>query len=147
MSVKVSERSKSKAEYLNKLLELNKRIGQTVANGPKKYQASYGDRLIATALDALAHATEANSIYVGKGRNSEGDYRLRRDLLLKARGEVIALSTLASVYFRIMRDVDAIAPRSAEKAFSRMESIALLCEDAKSLINGVIKSDRERYHG
>lgn len=147
MSVKVTDREESKAAFLGKLLELNKKIGITVANGPKKYSHTYGDRLISKALDALAHATEANSIYVGKGLNAEADSRLRRELFLRARGEVKAVSSIASVYFRIMRNSDSVKPTTREKATDRMESIGCLCYDISNLITGVIKSDKERYNG
>lgn len=74
MTVRVTDRSESRAEYVNKLRELNEVIGLTVANGPRKYMPTYGDRLINTALDAYAEALEANSIYPSKGIHAEADY-------------------------------------------------------------------------
>ena len=146
MSVRVADRDESSVEFLNVLLELNKKIGITVANGPKKYIHTYGDKLVALALDAYAHAVEANSIYVGRGANAEGDARLRRDLFLRARGEVKAIASIASVYFRILRDANSVNPSTKDKASARMESVGNLCYKASNLLTGVIKSDKERYN-
>lgn len=46
MSVPSWKRSASKSEYIRLLYDLNVRIGQIVANKPKKYRGSYGDMLI-----------------------------------------------------------------------------------------------------
>ncbi len=145
MSVRVSDRTESRAEYVNKVRELNEVIGLTVANGPRKYMPTYGDRLINTALDAYMEVLEANSIYPSKGIHAEPDYLRRRGHLIEARSKVIAVAGIADVYFSMLMRVDNAGSKSYDKAFSRLERIGLLCADVKNLISGVLASDAKKF--
>ena len=147
MGVKVSDRSQSRVEYVAKVRELNKVIGMAVANGPRKYLPTYGDRLICTAMDAYAEVLAANSIYPSKGIRAEPDYLRRRGHLIEARAKVKAVAALADVYFSMMMERELVDRRQYEKAFSRMERIGALCGDAASLISGVLKADTARFRG
>ena len=145
MTVKVSDRSESRAEFVNKVRELNEVVGLTVANGPRKYMPTYGDRLINAALDAYMEVLAANSIYPSKGIHAEPDYIRRREHLMEARAKVVAVAGMADVYFGMLMKVDHAGSKSYEKAFSRLERIGLLCSDAKALISGVISADARRF--
>ena len=97
MSVPSWKRSISKTEYIRLLFELNIRIGEIVANSPKKYRANYGDFLVKSALEALKYAQIANSIFVSSSM-TEADYNLRRGLLQQARG-IVEISQRLDIFF------------------------------------------------
>ena len=66
MSVPSWLRNESKTKYLWQLYHLNIRIAEIVSNHPKKYRATYGDKLINTALDALLEARTGNNVFVSE---------------------------------------------------------------------------------
>lgn len=159
MSVPKPQRKKSEAQFVETARLLNVEIAQTVANGPKKYMVTYGDRLVNLALDVYSEVVIANSIYMSKGVRAKADYMQRRAHLLEARGKVQAVAALAAIYFevlkvarglqkkkgdqQIMESDEKIAKRA--KLNSRMQRIAECCEKELNLINGVLKSDTDRF--
>ena len=145
MTVRTTDRSQSRAEYVNKVRQLNQDIGFTVANGPRKYVPTYGDRMITTALDAYMEVIAANSIYPSKYLHAEHDYLQRRGHLLEARAKIEAVAAMCDIYFEMLMSVDHESVRGKDKAMARMERIGLLCTDARKLITGVINSDARRF--
>ena len=157
MSVPKSEREESEPQFVETARLLNVEIAQTVANGPKKYMVTYGDRLVNLALDVYSEVIQANSIHPSKGVRAEQDYLQRRHHLMEARGKVEAVAALAQIYFevlkaarglqrnkgQIMESGEKIARR--KKLNSQMKRIGLACEEELRLINGVLKSDTIRF--
>ncbi|MBQ9000274.1 MAG: hypothetical protein IJ087_00275 [Eggerthellaceae bacterium] len=157
MSVPTHEREQSLAQFVETARVLNVEIAQTVANGPKKYMLTYGDRLVNLALDVYSETIQANSIHPSKGVRAEADYLQRRAHLIEARAKTHAVAALAQVYFEvlkaarglqrnkgeIMESDEKIARRS--KLNSRMERIGAICDKEIRLISGVLKSDTERF--
>ena len=141
MSVPAWRRSVSNTDYLRLLFELNIRIGEMVANSPKKYRANYGDMLIKNALEALKHAQTANGIYVSPAM-TETDYNLRRGLLQKARGTAENISTVGYIFFEQLRKHD---HEESQKIYQREEYLGTTCGEISKKIGAVMKSDRDIY--
>lgn len=138
MSVPTWRRSESKAKFLHRLYRLNIRIGEIVANHPKKYRANYGDALITNALNALTHAEIANGIFMHV-RTSESDYQLRRRHLREAKGYTEAVATVAYIYLELTAKTDGV---KEEKILKQEEEIGLECAEIVKMIKGVLNSDR-----
>ena len=141
MSVPSWKRSVSKTEYIRLLFDLNIRIGEMVANSPKKYRGSYGDMLIKSALEALKYAQTANSIFVSSSM-TEADYNLRRRLLQQARGTIENISTVGYIFLEQMRKHDS---EESEKTYRREEYLGTTCGEISKKISAVMKSDRAVY--
>ena len=139
MSVPTWLRTISKTKYLWRLYRLNVRIGEIVANHPTKYRATYGDKLINHALDALALAQTANGIYMHVA-TPESDYKLRRAHLREAKGHVEALATTAYIFLELTAKADGV---KAEKILKQEEEIGLECAEIAKMISGVMDSDRK----
>ena len=141
MSVPSWKRSISKTEYIRSLFELNIRIGEIVANSPKKYRANYGDFLVKNALEALKYAQIANSIFVSPSM-TEADYNLRRRLLQQARGIVENISTVGYIFLEQTRKHDSA---ESEKIYRREEYLGATCGEISKKISAVMKSDCAVY--
>ena len=141
VSVPSWKRSISKTEYIRLLFDLNIRIGEMVANSPKKYRANYGDFLVKSALEALKYAQIANSIFVSPSM-TEADYNLRRGLLQQARGIVENISTVGYIFLEQTRKHDSA---ESEKIYRREEYLGTTCGELSKKIAAVMKSDRAVY--
>lgn len=154
MTVPVPKRRLSGVQYIETARKLNVEIGHVVANGPKKYLNTYGDRLITVGLEAYGATIQANSIYQSKGVNAEPDYLQRRGYLLEARAKVKAVAAIAKVYFDLLIEAKGLQKMGEEtdvkiasraKIYSRMDRIGALCDEEVRLINGVLKSDTAKF--
>lgn len=141
MSVPAWRRSVSKTEYLKLLFDLNIRIGEMVANSPKKYRANYGDMLIKNALEALKYAQTANGIYVSPAM-PETDYNLRRELLQKARGTAENISTVGYIFLEQIRKHD---HEESRKIYGWEEYLGATCGEISKKVSAVMKSDHAIY--
>ena len=147
MSVPLWKRKLSSAEFLYRTYQLNIRLGQILANKPKKYKQNYADEIIKTALSALKHLQIADSIYFTK-YSSKQDYELRHQYFTLAKGEVAHIATACYVFLEIVRKNDyASEGKAAEyaKLYDQELEIGALCEECYELIGGVIRSDKELY--
>lgn len=148
MSVPTWLRRLSGADYVYQTYVLNIEIGKILANKPKKYKPNYSDGIIKSALSALKHLQMADSIYLSKYSFAR-DYFIRRDLLLKARGEIQHVATAIYVFLEIVRKHDHGSERiNAEqmaKIFEQEIRIGGMCEKCFKLISGIIKSDINIY--
>lgn len=142
VSVPAWRRSVSNTEYLKLLFDLNIRIGEMVANSPKKYRANYGDMLIKSALEALKHAQTANGIYVSPAM-PESDYRLRRGMLQRAKGAAENISTVGYIFLEQLRHHD---HEEASKIYRREEYLGTTCGEISKKISAVMKSDRAMFN-
>lgn len=137
MSVPSWKRSASKSEYIRLLYDLNVRIGQIVANKPKKYRGSYGDMLIKSGLEALKYVQTANGIFMTASTSRE-DYLLRRQHLLLARGTVESITTVSQIFLEICRKADR---ESSAQIYREEAYIGETCGIIQKKISGVLKSD------
>lgn len=136
MSVPVFKRKESKTEYLNSIYDLNVKVGEIVANGPKKYINTYGTYLIHTSAEAMKYAQTANKIFMNKNTSKE-DYLLRREMLIRAKGDVENISTIANIYL----DVSLKSKLKKSEIYKRQEDIGLRCYRTIEQINGVMRYD------
>lgn len=139
MSVKVEDRTESKVEYLEVARQISKRTAQMVANGQRKYLATYGDHLMSCSFQMFMHVVVANSIYV----TCQSDYDSRRGHLREAKGLAFAIEFTAKLYTDLVVSAGTVAK---EKAYGRLADIGRLCHKERGLIKGVMESDRKRYH-
>ena len=150
MSVQVWKRKLSSAEFLYQVYRMNIRLGEIMMNKPQKYKTNYADAIIQTALSALKHVQIADSIFMSK-YTAEADYRLRRENLLLAKGEIDHLATACFIYLEIVRKND-YASQADEKGggkyaklYDQELEIGGMCETCHKLIAGVLKADGELY--
>ena len=159
MTVRVSDREESSCQYAESAKELAVRMVQIVTNGPKKYLVSYGDHLIRCTQDLYMHCQIANGIYPTRGPNLCNDYEQRRGHLLEARGLVDHVCSTAKIYLDLpigtLDDLDESDPdyearrRKIEKLkvknSNRKQEVGRRCARLAKLLNGVIRSDYDRF--
>lgn len=138
MSVPTWLRSVSKAEYLFQTFQLNIRIGQMVANLPKKYSRSHGDYLIRVSHEALLHGQTANKIRV----IDESSYQTRRQHLQEMRGCVDNVATVAYIFLETVRLHEGIPDAKRAKIYKWESEIGDLCFEINKMIVGIMRSDR-----
>ena len=152
MSVPTWKRKLSGAEYVYQLYQLNIRLGEILNNKPQKYKTNYTDEIIQTALSAMKHVQVADSIYIGQYARAD-DFRIRREHLLLAKGELQHVATACYIFLEIVRRHDHASESENEKAgrvyakiYDQELEIGDLCERCHKLIAGVIKSDSEIFN-
>lgn len=141
MSVPTWKRKPSKMEFLNKTLELETMILQMVVNTSKKYQDSIGAMLIHDCDEALRHGKVANAIYV----MSRQDLDNRSYELNQMRGAIDTIPCHIHIWAKVMKDSDAVSRNIKSKLQSKEERVAKMCELILRLIDGLKKSDRQRF--
>ena len=142
MSVPTWLQSEAKSKFLWRLYRLNVRLGEIVANHPIKYRATYGDKLINTALQALIHARAGNAVWMNVG-TSETDYKIRREHLKEAKGYTDAIAPLAYIYLELVKKADGVKP---EKILKQEEEIGLESAEISKMIKGVMDNDRNLHN-
>lgn len=142
MSVPTWLQSEAKSKFLWRLYRLNVRLGEIVANHPIKYRATYGDKLINTALQALIHARTGNAVWMNVG-TSETDYKIRREHLKEAKGYTDAIAPLAYIYLELVKKADGVKP---EKVLKQEEEIGLESAEISKMIKGVMDNDRNLHN-
>lgn len=143
MSVPVWKRKLSGAEYIYQVYQLNIRLGEILANKPKKYRNNYTDEIINTALSALKHLQVVDDIFLTKWSTKQ-DYEIRHENLHIARGEINHVATACYVFLEIVRMHDQASDKYA-KIYDEEIEIGGMCEDCFQLITGIINSDKETY--
>lgn len=141
MAVPTWRRSVSKVEFLYQTFKLNIRIGQMVANLPKKYSRSHGDYLIRTAHEALLHGQTANRIRI----RDDASYFARRQHLQEMGGCVDNIATVAYIYLETARSHEGLPDKKRAKLYDWEEEIGETCLEINALIDGLLKSDQEVY--
>ena len=140
MSVRASERSESKTEYIEAARRLAVEVSKIMANGPKKYGASHGDHIVKSVLSIYEHCQIAQSIWVAKGGNAEADHTQRRWHLKEAKGLVNHVAAAVKVYFDVVKDSDKYEP---EKATRQMHRVGDMCSRLSALLSGTIDWDAQ----
>ena len=140
MSVPMSKRELSTIQYLYEIYKFNIELGKMCNNGPKKYKTNYSDFIISSGLKALQYAQYANSIYISKDTPQEM-FDEREKCLKRAMGLIDNISTTCQIYLELVKGCG--VPN--DKITKRQEYIGTTTNNIISLINGVMKSDKERY--
>ena len=140
MSVPTWRRTEASTQYLWEIYQLNLDIAEIVANKPKKYKSTHSDLLVKTALTALSSANIANDIYI----TTEEDFKLRREYLTKAKGHIYNVSLLGDIFLELCKKSPECDKR---KCTRQQERIGTRCARIIKLLNGVMKSDKNRYKG
>lgn len=174
MSVPVWKRKVSSAQFIYEVYTLNIRLGEILMNKPQKYKPNYADDIIKTALSCLEHLQIADSVYLSK-YSSVGDYELRREHLLTARGQLEHIATASYIFLELVKRHDHASEgkqkkkkktdiekteeelTAAEERRKKQEEeykkklsdqeleIGDTCETAYKLISGVLDYDKEIY--
>ena len=144
MSVPVWKRTLSKCEYAYQTYLLTQRLTQILCNIPKKYRDSYKDVIWKLSLEALELCIMSDSIYMRNNENLESDYKTRRECQLKARGKIQSVSIMCEVLLESIRH-SGMPGIDSKKIFKRELEIGLMCKRCNDLIDGILKSDTERY--
>ena len=141
-------------------------------NKPQKYKPNYADDIIKTALSCLEHLQIADSVYLSK-YSTAGDYELRREHLLTARGQLEHIATASYIFLELVKRHDHASegkpkkkadPEKTEEELNAAEErrkkqeeeykkklsdqeleIGDVCETAYRLISGVLDHDKEIY--
>ena len=140
MAVPTWERNESKTEYLNRIYELNINIAKIVMNKPKKYRQNYGDAIVKSGLEALKYSQIANTVYVSASM-PESDKSLRRNMLIKAKGTIMNISTASYIFLELCKNQDG---EKQDKISKQEQYIGSTCYDIIQMLSGVIKSDSKR---
>lgn len=140
MSVPTYKRELSRIQFLYEIYRFNIRLGEICMNAPKKYRANYADHIIKTGLKALQLAQYGNSIYLSKETAKE-DFIERERCFKKAASLIDNISTTAQIYLELTRN----SGTSSEKILKQQEYIGTKANEIISLLQGVQKSDKERY--
>lgn len=172
MAVPIWKRKISSAQFIYEVYTLNIRLGEILMNKPQKYKQNYADGIIKTALSCLEHLQIADSIYLSK-YSSVGDYELRREHLLTARGQLEHIATASYIFLELVKRHDHASegkpkkkadPEKTEEELNAAEErrkkqeeeykkklsdqeleIGDVCETAYRLISGVLDHDKEIY--
>lgn len=172
MSVPVWKRKVSSAQFIYEVYTLNIRLGEILMNKPQKYKQNYADGIIKTALSCLEHLQIADSVYLSK-YSSVGDYELRREHFLTARGQLEHIATASYIFLELVKRHDHASEgkpkkkaglektkeelNAAEERRKKQEEeykkklsdqeleIGDACETAYRLISGVLDRDKEIY--
>lgn len=138
MSVPSWKRKESATEYLWQIYQLNILIAEIIANKPMKYKGTHSDLLVKNALEALTKANIANEIYV----TSELEKETRKQYLTETKGLIYNVALLGDIFLELCKK----SPKCDDaKCTSQQERIGDKCALCIKLLNGVMKSDRERY--
>ena len=138
MSVPKYRQNLSSTEYTWRVYKLAVRIGEIIANKPKKYKGTYSDKMVSLSLDALSAVTQANEIFV----KTRLDYEVRRSHLLRARGDLWSLLTISDIFLEQCKN----SPNADKEKLTRdQDEIGDAIDEATKLVNGVIESDNRRY--
>jgi hypothetical protein len=140
LSVPANKRELSHIQFLFELYQFNVKLAEICENSPKKYRANYADHIIKTGLKALQLAQYGNSIYLSKA-TTEDAFNEREMSFKKAESLVDNIATTSQIYLELVRKCG--VPN--EKIAKRQEYIGAKANEIISLLQGVQKSDRERY--
>lgn len=144
MSVPLYRRRLSRTEYIWRVRQLTIRVGEIIANKPKKYKGIYSDKIVYLSLNALSEVVFANEIYI----ETSFDYENRRSHLLNARGDLWALLTISDIFLEQIKK-SPIAKDLQEKRDSKIVKqqfeLGREVRECVALINGVMESDKKRY--
>lgn len=122
---------------------MNVRIGQIIANKPKKYRDNYGDRIIQMGLDALKFARAANTIFMDENTTEE-EFKKRRNYLRNVLICIDSLSSTADIFLELNRNCDGAR---AEKIDKEERWFGTTCRDIHVLVRGVMDSDKKVFKG
>lgn len=145
ISVPTYRRSLSSTEYIWKTRQLAVRVGEIIANKPKKYKGIYSDKIVSLSITAVSEVILANEIYV----KTQSDYETRRTHLLKAKGCLWSMLTIADIFLEQVKkspvDSKESKTKRDEKISKQQIELGAVVDECVNLINGVIKSDTKRY--
>ena len=144
MSVSKPYRKESSAEFLNKAIMLNEKIGTFVVKLPVKYKIIYGDDMARTGLEALRLLQTGNGIYLSKDTPA-ALFLERQSLFMKAKGYIYNIPTTFFLCTQIWINVEQPDNEKREKMINRSKIITDLCNECVNLISALILSDRKRY--
>lgn len=133
MSVRANERDESSIEFLKVLRDIEKWCIYKSETCPKKYRFIINNQLLTRAANAYSYAKMANSIKVINSTTKE----LRENYTNQAYITIQAFSSQVDVIYEVCKS-DFLTNHDL-KEISEMDANAL------KLLNGLIKSDKNRY--
>lgn len=142
MSVPTWKRNESRVQFLYNVYLLEKEIAAIIPKVPAKHRSSFGDTLIKDCDLALFHGRVANRTHV----RSSGSLHYRRNHLIEMEAAVDNIGTHTYIWLETVRAHDGIERRLDDKLYKAEDRIGLLCDETIGLIEGLIRSDSDRFN-
>lgn len=133
MSVRANERDESSIEFLRTLRDIEKWCIEKTNTCPKKYRYIINTQLLSYAANAYCLAKMANSIKVTNSQTK----RIREKYTTKAYATTQAFVSQIDVIYEVCK--------SDFLTNHELQEISKRGVDALKLLNGLIKSDKNRY--
>lgn len=130
MSVLKNNRGESKAEFLYNARQLQIYTIRKATHFPKRYTFYISQHLVDLATDIYNDVKIANSIYV----TNQHEAQIRKDFFIKAKAKCMALVSQVE----LAAEIFSIQPETMEEWMGMVDA-------ETSLIDGVVKSDKDRY--
>lgn len=146
MSVLKARRTISKAEYINKAIEIYSRTLNLLSRLSSRYARLIAPSVMTLATEVVSYCEKANSIYP----STEDRQRLRNEFLFNARASLAALDVqLANVYELCMLNPQGCFTNSnnktlaSDKALKKLSNFAQECgeliDEEKNILTSLIK--------
>ena len=146
MSVLKARRTVSKAEYINKAIEIYHRTLNLLSRLSSRYARLLAPPVMTLATEVVSYCEKANSIYP----NNEDRTRLRNEHLLNARASLAALDVqLANVFSICMLNPQGCfttgnnKTMASDKALEKLSNFAQDCgeliDEEKNILTSLIK--------
>lgn len=135
MSVRKAERDESSIEFLRVLMDIEKWCVQKTNVCPKKYRFIVNTQLLSHSASAYSSAKMGNSVKV----HDPSTKTMREKCIMKAYVETQAFVSQLDVIYDICK--------SDFMTDNELLEISGMAFEALKLLNGLMKSDKERYKG
>ena len=135
MSVRKAERDESSIEFLKVLMDIEKWCVRKTNVCPKKYRFIVNTQLLSHSANAYSNAKMGNSVKV----HDTTTRSLREKHIMKSYVAVQAFVSQLDVIYEVCR--------SDFMTDNELLEISGMAFDAMKLLNGLMKSDKERYKG
>lgn len=143
MSVYLSQRSESKAEFIRVSQDLAVYTLEQVKKFPKSYRFCLTNDLTKLALEIHENVCRANSIYIHKNM-SEMEFNMREKYFVQAKSAIYVMSSLLTVtYALIIKGNNFLGDKKHTSHI--FKEWARLLNYETSLVKGVVESDKKRY--
>lgn len=143
MAVATWDRGESKAQYIHNIYELEKDCLQFVMNSPSKYRNNISDFIVKSCMSALEDAVTANNLYPMYDQQT---LLARQYKLISAKSKVKNVCTQLTIWTEMMRSSDNLTQQKLDKINKRLERIGTHSVKCVKTIDGLIKSDIERWN-
>lgn len=151
MSIRLRDRKESKVQFITTAIDIECKTIAFILRMSKKYRDFFAESIGKLVIDLVSNCEMANSIFP----NSEERIAVREKHLLEAKGALSALDVQLRFCYDIISENPAYGFESSngnpvekgnasQKLNKIAETLGGLIVDEMKLIDGVIKSDKEK---